>query len=236
MSNQIPLFDIVARPTIRELPATERPVNRLHHYGPAALSTTELLAITIGSADQLTIASTLMAEHSALYHIARLGQHELQALPGIGPTAAARIAAAVEIGRRLTAPSIDTAPQIRSPADAANLLMLEMGVLEQEELHVLHLDTKNRVVHRDRVYKGSIDTSLIHVAEIFKSAIRSRSCKAIIAAHNHPSGDPTPSPEDVAVTKQIVAAGKLLDIELLDHLIIGRQTFVSLKERGLGFS
>ncbi len=112
--------------------------------------------------------------------------------------------------------------------------MTEMGLLEQEQLRVMLLDTKNRVTATETVYQGSLNTSLIRVGELFREAIRAN-CAALIVLHNHPSGDPSPSPEDVAVTRQIVQAGQLLDIEVLDHLIIGRQRFVSLKERGLGF-
>ena len=125
-------------------------------------------------------------------------------------------------------------PQVRSPSDAANLVMSEMSLLEREQMRVLLMDTKNRVHTMSTVYKGSLNSSLIRVAEIFRDAIRTTSA-ALILVHNHPSGDPTPSPEDVAVTRQIVEAGTLLDIEVLDHLIIGQHRFVSLKERGLGF-
>jgi len=130
--------------------------------------------------------------------------------------------------------SPDMKPQVRSPADAANLVMSKMCLLEQEELLTMLLDTKNRVLETPTVYRGSLNTSLIRVGELFREAIRAN-CAAMIVIHNHPSGDPTPSPEDVAVTRQIAEAGKLLDVEVLDHLIIGRQRFVSLKERGLGF-
>jgi DNA repair protein RadC len=128
----------------------------------------------------------------------------------------------------------DERPQITSPADAANLLMLEMGHLEQEHLRLLLLDTKNRVLASPTIYKGNVNTSVIRVSELFREAIRHNSV-ALIIAHNHPSGDPTPSPEDVRVTRQIFEAGKLLDVEVLDHLIIGQGRYVSLKERGLGF-
>jgi DNA repair protein RadC len=123
---------------------------------------------------------------------------------------------------------------VRSPADVAQLLMAEMAHLEQEHFRVLYLDTRNRLLGSETVYVGSLNASHIRVGEIFRDAVK-RNCAAIIVVHNHPSGDPTPSPEDVAVTRQLVEAGKLLDIELLDHLIIGQQRFVSLRERGLGF-
>jgi DNA repair protein RadC len=112
--------------------------------------------------------------------------------------------------------------------------MYEMSALEQEELRVISLNTRNRVLRIDTIYRGSVNASQVRVGELFKSAIRS-AATAIIVAHNHPSGDPTPSPDDVDVTRVIVEAGKLLDIEVLDHLIIGTGRYVSLKERGLGF-
>jgi DNA repair protein RadC len=138
------------------------------------------------------------------------------------------------MGRRLLITAPHERPQITSPADAANLLMLEMSHLEQEHLRVLLLDTKNQVLASPVIYKGNVNTSVIRIAEIFREAIRHNST-ALIIAHNHPSGDPTPSPEDIRVTRQIVEAGNLVDIEVLDHLIIGQGRYVSLKERGLGF-
>jgi len=146
----------------------------------------------------------------------------------------AQIKAALELGRRLLVSSPDDRPQVLSPGDAANLLMLEMGLLEQEHLRIVLLDTRNRVLSISTVYIGSLNTSMVRVGELFREAIR-HNAAAVIVAHNHPSGDPTPSPEDVAVTKQIVQAGKLLDISVLDHIVVGRGRFVSLKERGLGF-
>jgi DNA repair protein RadC len=125
-------------------------------------------------------------------------------------------------------------PQVRTPTDIANLLMLEMSLLEQEHLRVVMLDVKNFVGRIHTVYAGSLNTAVVRIAEVFREPIRANSA-SIIIVHNHPSGDPTPSPEDVRVTEMIVEAGKLLDIDVLDHLVIGRNRFVSLKERGLGF-
>jgi DNA repair protein RadC len=138
------------------------------------------------------------------------------------------------LGRRLLVTSPDARPQITSPTDAANLLMLEMGHLEQEHLRTVLLDTKNRVLETPTVYIGNVNASIIRAAEIFKNAIRANAA-ALIVAHNHPSGDPTPSPEDVQVTRSLVEAGKLLGIEVLDHIIIGRNQFISLKEKRMGF-
>jgi DNA repair protein RadC len=159
---------------------------------------------------------------------------ELCAIDGIGPARAAQIKAALELGKRLLVTSPEEKPQIKSPADAANLLMLEMCSLEQEQLRVVLLDTRNRVIAIRTLYVGNLNTSVVRVGEIFRQAIKANAA-AIIIVHNHPSGDATPSPEDVAVTAEIVQAGQMLNIEVLDHLIIGQQRFVSLKERGLGF-
>jgi len=222
-------------PTLRELPESERPVHRMNCYGPAALSTTELLAILAGTPHQLQDAANLMAAFEGIEGVARANMSELQQQPGIGASTAARIKAAFELGRRLIVERPADRCQIRTPADAANLLMPEMGLLEQEHMRTILLDTKNRVIAIPTIYVGSVNTTMIRVAELFREAIR-RNCPSLIAVHNHPSGDPTPSPEDVAVTRQIVEAGKLMDVEVLDHVIIGGTTrFVSLKERGLGF-
>jgi len=144
------------------------------------------------------------------------------------------IKAAVELGLRLTLNTEEERPTIHSPADAAAMLQHEMSALEQEHLRVILLDTRNRVIDIVEIYHGSLNSAQVRVAELFKPAIQ-RMSAAIILVHNHPSGDPTPSPDDVSVTRAVVQAGKLLDIDTLDHLVIGNGRFVSLKERGLGF-
>lgn len=226
-------------PTIKELPTSERPRERLLHYGAGALSTAELLAIILrtGTRDEnvVRVAQRLLASFGNLPGLAQANATELMSEKGLGPAKVAQLKASLELGRRLLVASAEERPQVRSPADAANLVMSEMGLLEQEHLRVMLLDTKNRVLDTPTVYIGSLNTSLIRVGELFREAIRAN-CASLIVLHNHPSGDPTPSPEDVAVTKQIVEAGKLLDVDVLDHLIIGQYRFVSLKERGLGFS
>jgi DNA repair protein RadC len=225
--------------TIKELPSSERPRERLLKHGAAALSASELLAIVLrtGTVDEnvLELASRILKEFKSLGGLARAESAELTATKGVGEAKVAEIKAAFELGKRLQVEAPEERPQIRSPADAANLMIPVMSLLEQEELHVLLLDTKNRVLATDPVARGSLNVTHVQVAGLFKRAIRLGNCAALILVHNHPSGDPTPSPDDVAVTKQIVEAGKLLEIEVLDHLVIGGQRFVSLKERGLGF-
>jgi DNA repair protein RadC len=227
------------RPMLRELPESDRPRERLQHAGANALSNAELLAIIlrIGGRGEnvLDMAQRLLSTHHGLGGLARASCGELATERGIGTAKAAQMLAAFELGKRLLVASPDDRPQVTSPADAANLLMAEMATLEQEHLRTLLLDTKHRVLASPTVYVGNVNTSVIRVAELFREAIR-LNCVALIVAHNHPSGDPTPSPDDVKVTEQIVQAGKLLDIEVLDHLVIGHQRYVSLKERGLGFS
>jgi DNA repair protein RadC len=227
------------RYTIRELPASERPRERLQHRGAAALSNSELLAIIlrtgVGGESVLDLSTRLLVKYQGLGGLARASFGQLAQEHGLGVAKTAQIQAAFELGRRLLIASPEERPQITSPADAANLLLPEMGLLEQEELRTLLLDTKHRVLDSPTVYKGNVNTSVIRVGELFREAVRIN-CVAMIVVHNHPSGDPTPSPDDIRVTEQIVQAGKLLDIEVLDHLVIGRQRYVSLKERGLGFS
>lgn len=225
-------------PMIRDMPLMERPRERFMQVGPRAMSTTELLAITlrtgVGGENVLRLAERLLAHFNGLSGLARATVRELMAVKGIGPAKAVEVKAALELGRRLLAAAPEERPRVTSPGDAANLLMTEMMLLEQEQLRVVLLDTRNYVLDVHTVYQGSLNTSVVRVGELFRHAIKDNAA-AIIVTHNHPSGDPAPSPEDVHVTRQIVRAGKLLDIELLDHIIIGRQRYVSLKERGLGF-
>jgi DNA repair protein RadC len=228
----------VYRPTIKDLPVDERPRERLMRAGESALSTAELLAIIlrtgVGGENVLALATRLLSQHGGLPGLARASLAELQAEKGLGKAKTAQLKAALELGRRMLLAAPEDRFVVRSPADVAQLLMAEMAHLEQEHFRVLYLDTRNRLTGVETVYVGSLNASHIRVGEVFRDAVR-RNCAAIIVVHNHPSGDPAPSPEDVAVTRQLVKAGALLDIEVLDHLIVGQQRYVSLRERGLGF-
>ena len=155
---------------------------------------------------------------------------ELCAEYGLGAAKASQLKAALEIGRRLGSMQSNEKYQITSPKDAANLVMMEMTYLDHEQMRILVLDTKNQVIDNISRYQGTVNSSVLRAAEIFRPAVV-RNCPGVLICHNHPSGDPTPSPEDVAVTRQLVEAGKVLDIELVDHLVIGNHRFVSLKER-----
>ena len=223
---------------ITDLASTERPRERLATQGAEALSNAELIAILLRSgvegANAVQLAQRMLKEYDGLPGLHRVPYDQLCSLHGIGPAKAAQLKAAIELGRRLAMASPEERPVIQSPDDAAALILYDMGALEAEELRVLLLDTRNRLLRITRVYQGSVNSSLIRVGEVFRDAVRA-GATAILVAHNHPSGDPTPSPEDVSVTHAMVEAGKLLDIELLDHLVIGKNRFVSMKSKGLGF-
>ncbi|MDQ4077249.1 MAG: DNA repair protein RadC [Chloroflexota bacterium] len=226
---------------IADMAREERPRERLIHYGASALANRELLAIILRTGVQgisvLDLADHLLNEFDGLRGLSNASVAELSSsVHGLGPAKASQLLAALELGKRVATLSPEDRPQVKSPADAANLLMGDMAYFQQEHLRVILLDTKNFVLGnwRESLYKGSLNSSVVRVAEVFREAIRCNAA-AIIVAHNHPSGDPTPSPEDIRVTRDIRQAGQLLDIELLDHVIIGAQRYVSMKERGLGF-
>jgi DNA repair protein RadC len=224
---------------ITDLAADERPRERLGKLGPQALSNAELLAILlrvgVTGENAVQVGQRLLQTFGGLAGLHRATFDEVRAQHGIGDAKAAQIKAAIELGRRLTLESPEERPAINSPAEAAALVQYEMSGLEQEHLRVILLDTRNRVLDIVEIYRGSVNSSQVHIGEVFKPAIR-RNATAIIVIHNHPSGDPTPSPDDVAVTRAILQAGKLLDIDVLDHMVIGQGRWVSLKERGLGFA
>ena len=225
-------------PTIHDLPTDLRPRERLIYAGAGALNTAELLAIILRVGGQgenvIRMAERVLAEFGGVAGLAQASVEEMCAVRGLGQAKAAQIKAALELGRRLMAASPQERPQIRTPADVANIVMLEMSLLAQEELRVALLDTKNYLTGIKSVYVGSINATVVRVGEIFREAIRANSA-SVVVIHNHPSGDPTPSPEDVRVTRLIVEAGDLLNIGVLDHVVIGRNRFVSMKERKLGF-
>jgi DNA repair protein RadC len=224
--------------TVKEMPEKERPRERLARVGPQALSTAELLAIIlrtgVGGENVLTMAQRILSTFEGLGGLARADFVQIQAEHGIGPAKASQIMAALELGRRLMAEAPQERYQIRSPEDAAHLLTPMIGHKPQENFVVMYLDTRNRVLDHEILYKGSLNTSLVRVSEVFRGAVR-RNCASLVVAHNHPSGDPSPSPEDVALTRRLVDAGKLLDVEVLDHLVIGQNRHFSLREHGLVF-
>lgn len=223
--------------TIHDLPDDERPRERLLHSGSDALSSAELLAIILRTGSQhenaLELAQRILAHYGGLQGLARVSAGELLALKGLGNAKAAQILAALELGRRAALIQPKERTRIRRGADAAQLVM-DMAHLTQEQVRVILLDNARQVIHIATVYKGTVDTSVLRVAEIYREAM-TRNSPALILVHNHPSGDPAPSPEDVELTRTLVAAGELLDIHFVDHIIIGQQGWVSLREMGLGF-
>ncbi len=200
------------------------------------MSNAELLAIVLrsGSAQQsvLSLASSLLARHGGLGGLARLSFADLVREKGLGEAKAAEVLATFQLAVRLNALQPEERPYVRSPADVNNLLGAELALLDQEHLRVLLLNTRNQLMAITEVYKGNVSSSLVRTAEVFREAIR-QNAPSIIVVHNHPSGDPAPSPDDVALTKTLVQAGQLLQIELLDHVVIGDRRFTSLKQLGM---
>jgi DNA repair protein RadC len=224
---------------ISDLQESDRPRERLESLGPQALSNAELIAILlrvgVAGENAVEVGQRLLNKFGGLGGLHRAPFAELLSQHGVGAAKASQIKAAIELGRRLPLESPEERPSINSPADAAALVQYEMSALEQEHLRVILLDRRNRVMEIVEVYRGSVNSSQVRVGEVFKDAVR-KNAAAVIVIHNHPSGDPTPSPDDVAVTRALVQSGKLLDIEVLDHIVIGQGRWVSLKERGLGFA
>ncbi|WP_156183230.1 MULTISPECIES: DNA repair protein RadC [Bacillaceae] len=220
---------------IKDYPQNERPRERFIQNGPQSLSNHELLALILGTGTReesvLQLANRLLAEFEGLRLLKDATLEELTAIKGIGKAKAIHLLAAVEIGRRLAGHTHDDRYVIRSPEDGANYLMNDMRFLSQEHFVCLYLNTKNQIIHRQTIFIGSLNASIVHPREVYKEAIR-RSAASIICAHNHPSGDASPSREDIEVTRRLVECGKMIGIDLLDHLIIGDNKYVSLKEKG----
>jgi len=223
---------------IRELPAAERPRERLVLRGAAGLTAAELIALIWGSgsrgASAVDLAEEALARHDGLTGLARATDLELERIPGVGAAKAAQLAGAFELGRRLLADWPAGRWSVRSPRDVADRLILQMGRLEREELRAVILNTKNVVLRVATVYVGNVSSSLVRVGELFRDAVR-LNASGVILVHNPPSGAPTPSPDDLHLTAEALAAGRLLDIEVLDHLVIGHDAYVSLRDRGISF-
>lgn len=223
---------------IADLAPDERPRERLKKQGASSLNTPELLAVLlrtgVAGESAVELGQRLMQKFGGLAGIQRADFAEVENEHGMGEAKASALKAAIELGRRLATQKPEDRPKISSPADAAALVDYEMANLEQEHLRAILLDTRNQVLGIADVVRGTLNSAQVRIAELFKQAIR-QNAAAIILVHNHPSGDPTPSPDDLALTKAVREAGNLLDIDVLDHLIIGQQRFTSMKERRLGF-
>ncbi len=218
---------------IRDLPNGDRPRERLRDAGAWSLSNAELLAILLRTGTQsesvLDIAERLLAKAQGLDGLARLSHAELCKFHGFGEAKASQLLAAIELGKRITSTRVDEKPVIRSPHDVEKLLRNEMAFLDQEHFRVIALDTKNRVLSMSDIAVGTVNSTTIRTAEVFREAVQ-RNAPAIIVAHNHPSGDSTPSREDIVVTRELMKAAKHLDIELMDHIVVARSGVSSLKE------
>ncbi len=227
-----------ARRSVRDLPIAERPRERLALRGPGGLSAAELLAVVLGTGaggrGAIEVAEDVLRRHAGLASLARASDVELAAIPGVGVAKAARLAAAFELGRRSVAERPPGGWTIRSPRDVADRLLLDMGRLEREELRVLSLNAKNVVLRASTVYVGNVSASLVRVGELFRDPVR-LDASGVVLCHNHPSGDPTPSPDDLHLTAEAIAAGRLLDVDVLDHVVIGHDAWVSLRDRGVTF-
>ncbi len=232
-------------PTLRPEPAP-RPLGTHSRPAPggrdaSVLSTAALLSVVLGTgqggAEAEALAATLLNAYGGLRGLAAASEDDLiaAALPGLGPAGAARLTAALELGRRLLREHGPEPVFVRGPADVADLLMGEMALLPQEVMRAVLLDTRSRVIGTPLVHQGSLHAVPVRVAEMFREAIR-RNARSLIAVHNHPSGTPEPSADDIVVTRELVTAGDLLDIPLRDHIVIGAEGFVSMRERGLGFA
>lgn len=223
--------------TIRELPRSDRPRERLIDLGAQALSSAELLAIVLGSGglrqSALQLGQSLLVQAGgSLRRIAMQPVAALTAQEGVGMARAATVHAALELGRRMAAESREDGAPVRSPRDVVELFAARLEDLPVEEFHVAVLDSQHRLERDIMVTRGILNSSLVHPREVFREAIAERAA-AIILVHNHPSGDPTPSADDRVVTEQLVAAGRLLDIPVHDHVIVGRGRYTSFAEAGL---
>lgn len=222
--------------TLKDLPPETRPRERMQAKGPSALSDSELLALLIASGTQkataLEVAAVMLTEHGGLRGLAGTNLDRLASCPGIGVAKACMIMAAIEIAKRLSVMGTQDKPRISSPSDASQILSTKMRFLDREHFMAILLDTKNGVISVEEISVGCLDGSLVHPRELYKVAIQ-KSAAALIIAHNHPSGDPTPSKDDIKTTERLLAAAKIIGIALLDHLVIGDGCYVSLKEKGI---
>ena len=220
---------------MKDVPSEDRPRERLMKIGAEALSHAELLAILLRTGTKresaVLLASRILKECGSLRGLVDMSVEELTSIRGIGPAKAVQLRAGIELGRRLARSAGGEAPFIRKPSDAADLMMEELRYLKKEHFVCLFLNTKNQVIARETLSVGTLNASLVHPREVFRAAIKCSSA-SLICVHNHPSGDPTPSPEDVAMTRRLIEAGELVGIDVLDHLVIGDNRFISLKEQG----
>lgn len=224
-----------AKVSLRDVPESERPRERMMNCGAQSLSNFELVALLLRTGSKresvMTLAQRVLSYANGLRGLTQLTYHELSTIHGIGAAKAIQILAGVELGRRIARSNPQDKYQILSPEDAVQLVMEELRYEQQEHFLCVFLDTKNKMIDKKYIFKGGLNSSIVHPREVFNEAIK-RNSASIVCFHNHPSGDPTPSPEDIEVTKRLAKAGMLLGIQLIDHVIIGDQTYFSMKEKG----
>jgi len=229
-----PIAPAFAPRRVRDLPPEDRPRERLARHGPSTLSNRELLALVLGSgstrASALDVAEALLG--TGLRGLASRSLSELENHPGLGLPKAARVVAALELGARLASEGRHPSPAFRTPHDSAAYLLPRYGARPVETFGLLALDVRHRLKREAVVSVGCLTSSLVHPREVFQEAVACRAA-ALVLFHNHPSGDPEPSAEDLSLTRRLVSAGTLMGIEVLDHVILGAGRFVSLKERGV---
>lgn len=224
--------------SMKDLPKLERPYEKLEYFGPQALSEAELLAIIFRTGSRelraVELAQRLLAleKEEGIYGLYQYSLDELMKVKGIGRVKAIQVKAVLELSKRISKHQASLKYWINSPGSIASIYMEEMRYLKQEHFKIILLDTKNQIIGCQEVSKGSINSSIVHPREVFKYAIK-KSAVSIIMLHNHPSGDPAPSQEDIKVTERMKEAGELIGIHVLDHIIIGDGVYVSLKERGI---
>lgn len=223
--------------TIKDLPEEDRPREKLYKHGPKSLSNSELLAIIIRTGNReytaIELSQRLLTmDKGGLSFLEGLSIEEMTRLKGIGEVKAAQIIASIELGKRITMTSGQNKTKITSPTDVANLLMEDMRYLKKEYFKILLLDTKNQIISIEDISVGSLNSSIVHPREVYNPAIK-KSSASIILVHNHPSGDPSPSKEDISITKRLVEGGEILGIKVLDHIIIGDNKYISLKEKDI---
>ncbi|MBU5427218.1 DNA repair protein RadC [Tissierella pigra] len=223
--------------TIKELPMTERPREKLYSHGPSALSNEELLAIIIRTGNKedsaIDLARKILSkDNRGLAYLRDTTLQELMEIKGIGRCKAAQILSAIEIGKRLNYKEALYKVKINEPSTIANLYMDEMRYLQKEHFRIALLDTKNQIIVTEEISVGTLNASIVHPRDVFKAAIK-RNSNSMILVHNHPSGDPKPSNEDINITNRLVEAGNLIGIKVLDHIIIGDNRYISFKEKNL---
>jgi len=220
---------------MKDLLPGDRPREKLHSHGTAALGDNELIALVIGQgsrrADALTVANALLGAHGGLHGLMRCTADDLRRTPGIGLARAAQIAAALELGRRALVRGPAARLQVRTPADAGRYLLARFGGRGIEQFGVLLLDIKLRIMRAVVLASGTLNSTIVEPRDVYREAAIGGAA-SIVAFHNHPSGDPRPSREDIDLTRRLVAAGVLIGIELVDHVILGDGKYWSFKERG----